>query len=772
MQRRLRIVALIVILASVRGADAQRRSDGLVPASCGIETRQCPTGQYISKYQSADGRCTWQECDPLDCSNDAPVFEGCSGRRYKNACAANAAEDYCDFYIRLSGQDAVAASCPEACRNAPGGAGCPRRCRASDGTCACAPDTAATGQSPRQRPQESEASSAPFFLPSSSESPQSGGLGASMADVFTVNAPDAHTGATQPLASSMRDKLAATSASLWGGRSTEIATMLQEYEEDAQDQVKAMLGKVAKSTSDLNREDVLAVVERALRERLGLTRTDLRVMGLDRFQVARIFDDANERDVESIREENDGEAVETVLSIPGEGASPFLEVIGPKRALEFNHGNHTDFIRFHLAEISEIDRLGRPVQSFNIERILKAGPIATIASDVNLGTAKDPKQALEVLLAYPIADLDYGCPDSVAGAGIGRGSSSNSGGGGRGGGGGGAQAAGSGPGSEPALFMRVYLIGRDAVKINYLGDPVVLHPFSVKYTVEVERWPFCSDNNRLQLKVLYKHSGKEEGAGVAEIRDLGLPRRDVDAKDASYDALIAGAPEGAEGEWDAGEATPEEEAAFDDASESLAPAGINARVLSRVLEATRDMSKGVQTHLTSAITKLQSGRDTDLTLKELQSLQKVLKVAQRFMYEEAGKAFESELDALRREKQAVGTTLAWMRKRLETQRQTFNDGKLVRGFGHAQMFIPRKALVGGRRADVDIEIDDTLERNRLMLTVTFPHCDDKCIWDPTIEYTEEAVVVPERVTSAASTHGAGAILLAACLAAIAALALL
>ena len=99
-----------------------------------------------------------------------------------------------------------------------------------------------------------------------------------------------------------------------------------------------------------------------------------------------------------------------------------------------------------------------------------------------------------------------------------------------------------------------------------------------------------------------------------------------------------------------------------------------------------------------------------------------------------------ELRAMRRERFTAAATMRLLRRRLSKMQRTFSEGTMAEGFGHATMFMPSAALINGGKQKVEIEIKEDGQKS-MEMTVTFPNCGTKCIWDPTIEMNEDALLV-------------------------------
>jgi len=731
------VAALLLVLSSISEEGHHAYAQEMPPAPgdpssmvCSLETRRCPTGQWISQYPYGTG-CVWEECAPLTCSSSDPSVYGCSGTAYENKCDANIANDYCDLSIRLEGQSAMNEACPLECQNIVTDL-CSVDCLAADGTCACAER--------KEHDEEHEGGSSTL-------------LHQLQRVVSQVSQDD-----SQPIVNVIEGILNAQ-----GTQETreEVLRLLEKFGDRLRGHVEELILKVAKRVNGMETSELKELMLKVVEERLGITENDLLDNGID---IGAILEEANAKEIEEVYEENENELVETVLTVPGEVMSPDIELIGPQRAIKLSHGNGTDSMRVNIDNIAEVDRFGNVVRSYNIDRLLRLGSISTIASDVNLGTPDRPVSALEILLSYPVDKIDFQCPGN-------------------------ARTFADTVEDKVTMFLRAYLLGKDSVEINYLGDRILLHPFSMKYTIEVDNWPFCEPTNRLQLTMMYKYKGEAENSEIVDIDDLNLPANsDIEAGDVSFDTLVSEESIGefeeeledlleengdmlddldlrrllqmpeplsdvAEYIMDEFEEENDDEDDDDDDDDDYYDDDDDEEEESaseEIQDALKELPPSVQKDLANAIVKLHGGASTDdLTEDEVTALEMLLKYAEQIMFNRTKRLVSREVKLIRRERMAISASLAMMRRRLQRMRRTFSRGKVASGFGNAMMFMPENGLVAGVKTPLDIELTEESDR-RLKLVVTFPNCSPKCIWDPTIEYTENAVTMPPLDSSAFS----------------------
>ncbi|UPQ97983.1 hypothetical protein HOP50_02g12800 [Chloropicon primus] len=573
---------------------------------------------------------------------------------------------------------------------------------------------------------------------------------------------------------------------------------------DAAQDFRNLVRDIARSFSDFDEEDVQAAMENTLTKDLGLTEEVLVESGV---KVEDVIEDTRTETVDLIYEENDKQSVEKVLVIPGDPLSPKISLIGPSKWVQFHQDNFTDYVRFGTKAIREIDQMGNVVQSMQIGKLVKTKPISTIASDVNLGTPDEQKRALEVVLAYPIDVTTLGsCPAGQEAQ---------------------AFAASQDTGTaDPSFLMRIYMIGKNAVEINYLGDDVLLHPYTLKYTLEIENWPYCDEGNRLEVVMDYKFSEKAEDCVIEDISPDTVPQSDATAIDASYDTIMSEGmmdleqemddlmddldldeedwaleddeedwdDENWEEDWEEFEEDWEDDEEDKDNDRRKLLQGWSGRGWAKsssksdqfgklygmssnlpegaIQDLIKDLPPEEKVKLMDAVSKLQDqGRSADLDRDEVKAVKSVLANARRRLVWRTRKRVYDELRAMRRERFTVAATMRLLRKRLSRMQRTFSEGTVAEGFGHATMFMPSAALINGGKQKVEIEITEDGQKS-MEMTVTFPNCGTKCIWDPTIEMNEDALLVstpPNLNAASAAATGftvVGSLLLGALVAAL------
>jgi hypothetical protein len=551
---------------------------------------------------------------------------------------------------------------------------------------------------------------------------------------------------------------------------------------ELKDNVETIVQELSRNARDFDHVEIRAIVENALQQNLGVSETDIRESGID---IDALIDEARPGALEEILEENDGQRVQTVLKIPGEPLSPSVSILGDRRAVKFQQHNHTSFVTFSLKEIIEVDPYGNKVQSINIDRIVNTRSISTVGSDVNLGSSTKPKRALEAIFAYPLDYNDFQCPGNARALAL------------------------DTTLPDPRVLMRVYLIGPKGIEINYLGDDVLLQPFSIKYTCEIEDWPFCDENNKLELVMDYKYSSKDEDCKVEDIEDLELPADlNIDPDEASFDAIVdENALDDLEDEMDelteildmedeldedvleeledvdedfaAEEDTDNDEDSDEDedieeelnsytctsygygcrkrrslqqkddpmtAFFNSLGVGASGSSTSKIEQEIKDAMDGlpmqVKVDLATAIIKLQDeSNQVELTDSELQAVRFLLRKSKRVLYRRARSYLSQEMKQRRRERLGIAASLKMMRRRLKYLQKPFRSGKVASGYGDSVMYIPGHGLMDGAKQSVDIEIQEKDDQH-MEMKITFPNCGQSCIYDPTIEMTESARLVP------------------------------
>jgi hypothetical protein len=719
---------------------------------CDLQMIQCATGQWISKVPPY---CDFERCNPLVCtSSDEPV-KGCSGTAYSNKCSANEAADFCDDSVRLAGQSAMDLACPAHCIN-PIDDDCPEELLAADYSCI------------REKIAASETSSA-------SEGRDEASFSEILDQLQSVLEEYENTGM------SLSDMLVSRLEQLRYNRQ-DILQLLQEVGSELKDNVETIVQELSRNARDFDHVEIRAIVENALQQNLGVSETDIRESGID---IDALIDEARPGALEEILEENDGQRVQTVLKIPGEPLSPSVSILGDRRAVKFQQHNHTSFVTFSLKEIIEVDPYGNKVQSINIDRIVNTRSISTVGSDVNLGSSTKPKRALEAIFAYPLDYNDFQCPGNARALAL------------------------DTTLPDPRVLMRVYLIGPKGIEINYLGDDVLLQPFSIKYTCEIEDWPFCDENNKLELVMDYKYSSKDEDCKVEDIEDLELPADlNIDPDEASFDAIVdENALDDLEDEMDelteildmedeldedvleeledvdedfaAEEDTDNDEDSDEDedieeelnsytctsygygcrkrrslqqkddpmtAFFNSLGVGASGSSTSKIEQEIKDAMDGlpmqVKVDLATAIIKLQDeSNQVELTDSELQAVRFLLRKSKRVLYRRARSYLSQEMKQRRRERLGIAASLKMMRRRLKYLQKPFRSGKVASGYGDSVMYIPGHGLMDGAKQSVDIEIQEKDDQH-MEMKITFPNCGQSCIYDPTIEMTESARLVP------------------------------
>ena len=577
-----------------------------------------------------------------------------------------------------------------------------------------------------------------------------------------------------------------------------VMEFLDDNIHDAEANITELIQDITRSFVDFEPQDVQAVVENIFETEYGMDQDDLDDHGID---IPSVMEESRDEEIDAIFMENDNHTVEAVLRLPGDHMSPACSVIGDERWIQFHQENQTDYVRFGVREIKEVNQMGQVVQSMNIGRLVRDAPISTLASDVNLGTSMDRKRALELILSYPIDPAALGaCPN------------------------GGAQAYSQDTGlAEPSFLVRIYMIGKDAIEINYLGDDVLLHPYTLKYTVEIENWPFCAPENRLQVVVDYKFSEKAANTKIENIEDANIPQSNVTPEKASYDALLTENMYDLEQEmqnlmdevdmddidmdfddnddWDNGDDDDDMEwdddggemwggkrklqqwgdsygngntygngNSYGNGMSAYGPGngvmplqggpmmgpqmgqelggmgafygmkgGLSEREIQDIM---RDLPPEDRVTLMQSIVKLQSEEGAiSLTERELSAVRRVMYQARLRMMRKTRQRMRREMIAIRRERYAAAAAMRLMRKRLRTMQRTFTRGLVAEGFGHTTMFMPSMGLIDGAKQEVNIKINEE-GLQRLQMVVTFPYCGSKCLWDPTIEMNEDATLVP------------------------------
>ena len=717
------------MLGMLANAQGQEPVEGMADAVgqevvCDLQTIRCSSGQWISKVPPY---CDFEQCAPMMCSDDDEEFMGCSGEFYENKCAANQNFDYCDDSIRLEGQESILQSCSDLCMNTvPTEFECAPQHLASDGTC-----IRGFNELLIEEPEDKDGDE-----DGDEDEDEDEDDGAIFSNPYVQEVYDYILAAGTNLMDILETNLRTL-----GDEDEDISELLSEMGSDLQESIEKLIKDITERSGDFDEEEIEDVVGVFLKENLGITLNDMEDNGVDMLEI---IEDAKEEDTELILEENDGEHVEAVLKIPGEPLSPRLSLIGPRRAVQYHQENFTDYMSFSLAEVKEIDQMGEVVKSVKIDRLLKKAPINTVASSVNLGTEEEPKRALEILIEYPLDEANMECSDDDA------------------------QAFSLDPAKDPSLLLRVYLIGREAVTINYLGDDVLLHPFTVKFTFEANNWNFCSEENRLQIVMDYKYSEKADESKVEDIEDLDLSDDPIDPEEASFDTIMdQNAMDDVEEEIDdmmEDYGFEDEEDKDDDEDKkdendrrkllqnnylgffTDADGGDNNELTEDIEEAmAEDLDKDEKEALSEAIVKLQEGRyggRPKLRNEELKAVRKLLRQSRRRVYKRTKDDILDELNLMRREKFAVGASLKMMRKRLKNMRRTFSSGVRATGYGNTVMFMPGTGLINGAKQDVEVEMKEK-GRQRMQMKVTMPYCGETCVYDPTIEMTEDAKVVPD-----------------------------
>jgi len=706
---------------------------------CQMDMQQCASGAFVSRVSPS---CEFAACPAMDCgasafgADGAAPFVGCSGASYADACEADAASDFCADEVRLQGQAAVMKSCPDQCENFYVDI-CPLADTAADGTCIHG-NVAAHNASA----EESVV-----------------GVHNEVADIIDQ---------VQRMGSNIVDHVVSRLEEL-SDDDVEISDLLRSAGREAARNVTSLVGEIAGIFADFDEEDIEAVVMNILGTDLGIDDQTLEENGV-------VLEDAivesRQEVVDEIFVENDNQTVEATLRLTGDPMSPAVELVGPTRMVTFKQDNLTDYVRFGTKVIREVDQMGNVVQQAEISKIVERSPPSAVASDVNLGTPEDQKRAIEVILSYNVDPTTLGSCYNPANP-----------------------AADTGQ-AQPTYLVRVYLIGDKAIEINYLGDDVLLHPYSLKYTIEVESWPFCSDQNTLEVVMDYKFSERAGNTRIEEIVDANIPRSSVTPEDASYESIMLQDMSNLENEMetlmedlDLDEDEWEFDDEFEDWEEDWEDYDFNDRRrlqqaqpwgpgpgpwqnglpfaktttttthhiggmgamfgMSNALDGEEikdmiyDLDPEDRAHLLQVIRNLQNSgaAATNMGEKDLEVVEKLMARSRRRMLRKTRNRVRDELRDIRRERVTVAATMRMMRKRLAKMQRTFTEGKLVDGFGHTRMFMPQAALVGGAKRNVKIEVNENGLQN-LEVTVTFPNCGDKCIWDPTIDMNDDANLVP------------------------------
>merc|ERR1712176_210773 len=167
-----------------------------------------------------------------------------------------------------------------------------------------------------------------------------------------------------------------------------------------------------------------------------------------------------------------------------------------------------------------------------------------------------------------------------------------------------------------------------------------------------------------------------------------------------------------------------------------------SKIEQEIKEAMDGLPMAVKVDLATAIIKLQDeSNQVELTESELQAVRFLLRKSKKVLYRRARRYLSQEMKQRRRERLGIAASLKMMRRRLKYLQKPFRSGKVASGYGDSVMYIPGHGLMDGSKQSVDIEIAEKGDQH-MEMRITFPNCGKSCIYDPTIEMTEDAQLVP------------------------------